>query len=146
MANGTAATLDLPALGTATDRARLRCALWWDIEPGSDSLLLESTADGGASWQPVPFTTTRRGTDPQEHPAGSVTGWSDRVWHRLTADLPAARQLTLRWRYATDRRYVGRGAYVDALRVEAGDDVVFDASRPADAARIEATGWSPSAD
>ncbi|MGP4046140.1 serine hydrolase [Streptomyces sp. 2A115] len=150
MANATAATLALPALDTAlptfADRARLRCALWWDIEPGSDSLLLESTADGGASWQPLPFTTTRHGEDPREHPAGSVTGWSGRVWHRLTADLPPARQLTLRWRYATDRLYVGRGAYVESLRVEVGDDVVFDASRPADAARIEATGWTPSAD
>jgi hypothetical protein len=75
-----------------------------------------------------------------------VTGWSGRVWHGLTADVPAARELTLRWRYATDRLYVGRGAYVDGLRVDAADGVLFDEARPADASRIEAVGWSPSAD
>jgi CubicO group peptidase (beta-lactamase class C family) len=146
MASATAATLALPALDTSPGGARLRCALWWDTEPRSDVLALEATTDGGATWRPVPFTTARRGEGPQQHPSGSVTGFSGRVWHRLTADLPAARGLTLRWRYATDRLYVGRGAYVDGLRVEAGDGVLVDEARPADAARIVATGWTPSAD
>ncbi|CAM5690136.1 Serine hydrolase OS=Streptomyces tendae OX=1932 GN=GUR47_35790 PE=4 SV=1 [Streptomyces tendae] len=145
-ASATTATLTLPALDTSAGRARLRCSLWWDTEPGSDTLVLESTTDGGTSWQPVPFTTTRRGAAPQEHPAGSATGWSGRVWHALSAGLPAARGLTLRWRYTTDRLYVGRGAYVDGLRAEAGGDVLFHDARPADAARVEAVGWSPSAD
>ena len=94
----------------------------------------------------VPFTTTRHGEQPQEHPAGTVTGWSGRVWHRLTAGLPAHRQLGLRWRYTSDRLYVGRGAYVDGLRVRAADGVLFDEARPADASRIEAKGWTASAD
>ncbi|MDN0199095.1 serine hydrolase [Streptomyces sp. S.PNR 29] len=145
MASATTATLALPALDTSPGGARLRCALWWDTEPGSDVLALEAATDGGA-WQPVPFTTTRRGEEPQRHPAGSVTGFSGRVWRSLIADLPADRGLTLRWRYATDRLYVGRGAYVDGLRVEAADGVLFDEARPADAARIVATGWTPSAD
>jgi CubicO group peptidase (beta-lactamase class C family) len=146
-ASATTATLTLPALDTSSRDARLRCALWWDTEPRSDVLALEASADGGATWQPVPFTTTRRrGEEPRRHPAGSVTGFSGRVWHRLTADLPAARGLTLRWRYATDRLYVGRGAYVDGLRVATADGVLFDEARPADAARIEGTGWTPSAD
>ncbi|CAM5244072.1 CubicO group peptidase (Beta-lactamase class C family) OS=Streptomyces violarus OX=67380 GN=FHS41_005480 PE=4 SV=1 [Streptomyces violarus] len=146
MAVSATATLTLPALDTSSGRVRLRCALWWDTEPGADMLVLEATADEGTTWQPVPFTTSRRGEGPREHPSGSVTGWSGRVWHRLTADLPAARTLALRWRYATDRRYVGRGAYVDGLRVDAADGVLFDEARPADAARVEAAGWSPSAD
>ncbi|MFF4565101.1 serine hydrolase [Streptomyces sp. NPDC001435] len=146
MASNTSATLALPALDTSCGTARLRCAVWWDTEPGSDVLVLESTTDGGAAWQPVPFTTTRQGEDPEEHPAGTATGWSGRVWHRLTAPLPAAGQLVLRWRYATDRRYVGRGAYVDALRVEAATTVLFDEARPADAARVTAAGWAPSTD
>ncbi|WP_151478777.1 serine hydrolase domain-containing protein [Streptomyces albicerus] len=145
MATTTSATLTLPALDLGTG-GRLRCALWWDTEPQSDALFLESSADGGTTWEPVPFTTVRHGETVQDHPAGSVTGWSGRVWHRLTADLTGARQLVLRWRYATDRLYVGRGVYVDGLRVETGGHVVFDASRPADAARIEATGWIPSTD
>ncbi|OSC71979.1 serine hydrolase, partial [Streptomyces sp. 4F] len=111
-AGSTTATLTLPALDTSGGAARLRCALWWDTEPGSDALVLEATTDGGTTWTPVPFTTARRGEEPREHPAGSVTGWSGRVWHGLTAALPAARGLTLRWRYTTDRLYVGRGADV----------------------------------
>lgn len=145
-ADATAATLALPAVDTSPGAARLRCALWWDTEPGSDLLVLEATTDDGTTWQPVPFTTERRGEEPQEHPSGSVTGWSGRVWHRLTAGLPAARRLTVRWRYSTDRLYVGRGAYVDASRIEAGGETVFDEARPADAARIEAVGWRISAD
>ncbi|MGW3956407.1 serine hydrolase [Streptomyces sp. NPDC004752] len=146
MANATTATLALPALDTASGGARLRCTLWWDTEPRSDLLVLETSTDGGGSWRPVPFTTERRGEESRDHPDGTATGWSGRVWHRLTADLPADRWLTLRWRYTTDRQYVGRGAYVDALRVEAGGAVVFDGARPADAARITAAGWAPSAD
>ncbi|GAA2201003.1 serine hydrolase [Streptomyces bangladeshensis] len=146
MANATAATLTLPALDTSAGPARLRCALWWDTEPRSDAVALESSADGGTTWQPVPFTTARHGEDAEDHPAGAVTGWSGRVWHRVTAALPAAPRLALRWRYTTDRLYVGRGAYVDALRVEAGGAVLFDGARPADAARITAVGWQGSAD
>ncbi|MFJ3038359.1 serine hydrolase [Streptomyces tendae] len=145
-ASSATATLTLPALDTSAGRARLRCALWWDTEPGSDVLVLEASTDGGTEWRPVPFTTTRRGEAPREHPDGSATGWSGRVWHRLSAGLPAARGLTLRWRYTTDRLYVGRGAYVDGLRVEAAGDVLFRDARPADAARVETVGWTASAD
>ncbi|MGW3408804.1 serine hydrolase [Streptomyces sp. NPDC000888] len=148
MTSTTTATLTLPALDTAaaTGPVRLRCALWWDTEPQADRLSLETSADGGTTWQPVPFTTAPHGEEPQEQPTGSVTGWSGRVWHRLTADLPQARQLSTRWRYATDQLYVGRGAYVDALRVDSGDQVLFDEARPADAARIVAVGWVASRD
>ncbi|MGW0827248.1 serine hydrolase [Streptomyces sp. NPDC002845] len=145
MSNATTATLTLPTLDTTADGPRLRCALWWDTEPRSDALFLEASPDGSDTWQPVPFTTVRDGEDAREHPAGSATGWSGRVWHRLTAELPQASGLILRWRYATDRLYVGRGAYVDGLRVEAGGRVAFDGSRPADAARVEAVGWTASA-
>ncbi|MFF5256104.1 serine hydrolase [Streptomyces leeuwenhoekii] len=146
MRNAAAATLALPALDTSPGGARLTCALWWDTEPGPDRLILEATDDDGATWRPVPFTTARAGGEPQYRPSGSVSGWSGRVWHRLAADLPAARRLTARWRYTTDRLYVGRGAYVDGLRVEAAGGVLFDEARPADAARIEAAGWTASAD
>ncbi|MFH0517886.1 serine hydrolase [Streptomyces sp. M41] len=145
MASATTAILELPALDTCADDARLRCALWWDTEPRSDVLVLETTTDGGATWQPLPFTTARHGEPAREHPAGTVTGWSGRVWHRLAARLPAHRQLMLRWRYTTDRLYVGRGVYVDGLCVATSDTVLFDEARPADAARITATGWSRSA-
>ncbi|HET6858205.1 MAG TPA: serine hydrolase, partial [Streptomyces sp.] len=153
MAVATTATLTLPALRLPQDRPRLRCSLWWDTEPGSDRLVLEASADGGASWLPAPFTTVRtargeEGREPAPHPDGSATGWSGRVWHRLTADLAAwgGKDVTLRWRYTTDAPYVGRGAYVDGLRVDAGRRTIFDESRPRDAARIEAVGWTASED
>lgn len=152
MAGSTEATLTLPALTLASGAPRLRCSLWWDTEPGSDALFLEATRDAqddGAVWRPVPFTTTRDTEPEQTHPAGSATGWSGRVWQRLTADLTAWRgaPVRLRWRYATDRLYVGRGVYVDAMRVEDGHGrPVFDESVPADAARIEALGWNASRD
>ncbi|MFI5553617.1 serine hydrolase [Streptomyces sp. NPDC051738] len=145
MATATTATLALPPLDTSPGDVRLCCALWWDTEPRSDALALEATTDGGATWRPLPFTTARHGEQPQDHPDGTVTGWSGRVWHRLTARLPAHRELVIRWRYATDRLYVGRGAYVDGLRVEAADGVLFDEARPADGARITASGWTASA-
>jgi CubicO group peptidase (beta-lactamase class C family) len=146
MASATTASLTLPTLDTTGGAAKLDSVLWWDIEPGSDVLVLEATTDGGTTWQALPFTTRRHGEEPQEHPSGSVTGWSGRVWHRLAAVLPAHARLALRWRYTTDKLYVGRGAYVDGIRIEAGSDVLFDESRPADSAQIVAAGWVPSAD
>ncbi|WP_327365537.1 serine hydrolase [Streptomyces sp. NBC_01217] len=151
LASATSATLTLPAVRLDSSRARLSSALWWDTEPGSDFLFLEASADAGATWQPVPFTTVpatgHQHPEPEPHPAGSVSGWSGRVWHRLDADLAAWRgkEVRLRWRYATDQLYVGRGVYVDAIRVEDGRRTVFDEGRAGDAAGIEALGWTASA-
>ncbi|MFF9198178.1 serine hydrolase [Streptomyces sp. NPDC014779] len=143
MASATTATLTLPEVPGA---ARLECAVWWDTEPGADFAVLEASTDGGATWAPVPFTTT---TPAEEHPTGALTGWSGRRWHALTADLTAwaATPPRLRWRCTTDRRYVGRGVYVDALRLlDPEGRPLFDEARPADRVRIEAAGWTASAD
>ncbi|MGW4206243.1 serine hydrolase, partial [Streptomyces sp. NPDC004726] len=138
--------LRLPASGQGAGRARLRCSLWWDIAPDGDALRLEGSPDGGATWWAVPFTTAGAGAGPREHPTGSVSGWSGRVWHRLTADLPAwsGGAPRLRWRYTTERLATGRGVYVNAIRVEDRGRTVFDEARPRDAARIEADGWTAS--
>ncbi|MEU0628381.1 serine hydrolase [Streptomyces sp. NPDC005989] len=152
MASAASATLTLPPLRITSSHARLSSALWWDTEPGSDFLFLEASADAGATWQPVPFTTVPTSQkplpEPEPHPTGAVSGWSGRVWHRLDADLAAwhGKEVRLRWRYTTDQLYVGRGAYVNAVRVEDGNRTLFDESRPADAARFEALGWTASAD
>ncbi|WP_419993121.1 serine hydrolase [Streptomyces boninensis] len=148
MASQTEATLTLPELTVPGARTKLTFGLWWDTEPAADAVSLEASADGGSTWEPVPFTTRARGQEPAEHPSGSVDGWSGRVWHKAEAPLAGWRGkvLRLRWRYATDLRYVGRGVYVDAVRVADGDDVLFDDSRRKDASRIEAKGWTASAD
>lgn len=146
MASAATATMTLPAVRGA---ARLEYGLWWDTEPGADAAFLEASADDGATWTAVPFATVRPGEQAVEHPAGSVGGWSGRVWHTATADLSSwsASPVRLRWRYTTDQRYVGRGVYVERPRVvDAADRPLFDDARPSDAARIEATGWEASAD
>ncbi|MEV0779374.1 serine hydrolase [Streptomyces sp. NPDC050428] len=144
----TTATLTLPAVDVTAGEARVRCSLWWDTEPVTDVLVLEASG-GDSEWLPVPFTTTKSGQEPgTPHPTGSVSGWSGRVWHRLHADLAdwRGRRVRLRWRYATGGPYVGRGVYVDGLRVEDGSRTVFDDSRHGDAVRVELDGWSVSAD
>ncbi|MFE5913930.1 serine hydrolase [Streptomyces wedmorensis] len=139
MTSATTATLTLPHIAGAT---RLECALWWDTEPGADPVVLEASADGGVTWRPVPFTTDGH----LPHPTGSVDGWSGRRWHTVSAPLPETPG-PLRWRYTTDRRYVGRGVYVDGLRLlDPLGRPLFDETRPADGARIEARGWERSAD
>ncbi|MGW2479882.1 serine hydrolase [Streptomyces sp. NPDC001571] len=146
MEPATTATLTLPACRFGSGRGRLGLSLWWDTEPGVGTLALEASTDTGATWRPVPFTTLSPGGAPREHPSGSVTGWSGRVWHEAGADLAAwrDRSVRLRWRYTTGPRYVGRGVYVDGLRVADGGRVLFDELRPTDAARIEAAGWTRS--
>ncbi|MFG2536003.1 serine hydrolase [Streptomyces sp. NPDC048511] len=152
MASASTATLTLPALRPVSSRPSLSCALWWDTEPASDVLRLEASSDSGTTWRPVPFTTVpTQGDRPREstpHPDGSVSGWSGRVWHRLEADLKAWRgtEVRLRWRYVTDQLYVGRGVYVDGVRVEDAGRTLFDDGRPRDAGRVEATGWTVSSD
>ncbi|MFD3336402.1 serine hydrolase [Streptomyces sp. NPDC058700] len=139
MTSGSTGTLTLPPVPGA---ARFACTLWWDTVPGADATALEASADGGRTWRPVPFTTDGR----TEHPTGTVGGWSGRVWHTVSAPLNRAEGL-VRWRYTMDRRYVGRGVYVDGLRLlDGAGRPVFDAARPADEARIEANGWCRSVD
>ncbi|WP_394428484.1 serine hydrolase [Streptomyces sp. SGAir0957] len=145
MTSAATATLTLPDLRLTSADARLTCSLWWDTEPRSDLLFLEASTDGGATWAPLPFTTD--GAD--AHPKGTADGWAGRAWHRLTADLGgfASASTRVRWRYTTDQLYVGRGVYVDGVRVTDGRRAVaFDEARPADASRIEAVGWTSSKD
>ncbi|WP_405787668.1 beta-lactamase family protein [Streptomyces sp. NBC_00029] len=146
---GASGTLTLPPLRPATDAARLRCAVWWDTVPGEGALHLEASADG-EHWEPLPFSTLRStGGAPEQWPRGSVSGWSGRIWHRLEAPLTAARagrEVRLRLRHTATGRYVGRGVYVDVVRVAEPGRLLFAEDRPADADRIEAIGWTRSAD
>ncbi|MEV7415889.1 serine hydrolase [Streptomyces sp. NPDC089919] len=149
MATGGSGTLTLPPLGPLGPGARLHCALWWDTVPEQGAVHLEASTDGGGSWTAVPFRTTAvRGTAGQQFPDGSADGWSGRVWHRLEAPLGlwGRAPVRLRFRHRAEGRYVGRGVYVDAIRVRAGGRTVFAEDRPADAARLEAVGWTRSPD
>ncbi|MEE1943149.1 serine hydrolase [Streptomyces sp. TRM 70361] len=157
MVPGVSAVLALPGVVPRGADARLRFRVWWDTEPADGALFLEAasgqtsgrvSADGGAGWEPVPFTVSRPGAGPVEHPDGRLSGFSGRAWYRADASLARwrGRTVRLRWRYTTGGRYVGRGAYVDGIRVEDGGRVLFDDSRRRDARRVAADGWTASAD
>ncbi|GGZ71769.1 serine hydrolase [Streptomyces subrutilus] len=146
---GGSGTLTLPPLTPAGAAARLRCAVWWDTVPGAGAFHLEASADG-ETWRPLPFSTVRStGGTPEQWPRGCAGGWSGRVWHRLEAPLTAAwagREVRLRFRHAATGRYVGRGVYVDVVRVSEPGRLLFSDDRPADAARLDPIGWTRSAD
>ncbi|MEW2415393.1 serine hydrolase [Streptomyces sp. NPDC046866] len=141
-------TLALPPLTPATSAARLRCAVWWDTVPGEGAFHLEASADGTA-WEPLPFSTVRTtGGSAEQWPEGTAGGWSGRIWHRLEAPLTAwaGRPVHLRFRHTATGRYVGRGVYVDVIRVTEPGRILFAEDRPADAATLNPTGWTRSCD
>ncbi|MDH6228675.1 CubicO group peptidase (beta-lactamase class C family) [Streptomyces sp. MJP52] len=136
------AVLTLPALDTSAG-ARLTGDLWWDTEAPHDVLRAEVSTDGGATWRALPFATRApRAEEDVARADGRVSGFNGRVWHRFTAGLPSSAATSVRWRYTTDARYVGRGVYVGAQKVTAGDTLLYADARPADRARVTADGWT----
>ena len=127
---GDARTVSLSApVELSAASARLTFDLWYDTEP-TDVVTLEASTDGGSSWQEL-----RR-----------WSGWSGRTWGEQSVDLGALEgPVTLRWRYASDALYQGRGVYVDAIRVTSPGHVDFDDSRAQDADAVQLAGWSASA-
>lgn len=124
-------------LGTeAPAGADLDFGLWYDTEESFDVVTLETSTDGGETWAALPFTLragpVRSTTD------GTVSGFGGRRWHRASAELPDAGsgEVLVRWRYASDSLYQGRGVYVDGVRV--------DRQRVPDSA-FDAEGWELSA-
>jgi hypothetical protein len=96
----------------------------------TDVVTLEASSDGGSTWQELKHWS----------------GWSGKQWGTQSVDLGVlGGAVTLRWRYASDALYQGRGVYVDGLRVTAPGRVVFDDSRQRDADAVQLSGWSASA-
>jgi CubicO group peptidase (beta-lactamase class C family) len=134
-----AAKVAVPAEG-----AKLAFDLFVDTEE-SDLLYLESSTDG-TTWNKVPFTVLDRGSADAGGPArsgvidtdGSISGSGDRHWHQVSAELAGGDQ-TLRWRYASDPLYQGRGVYVDGVKITTGRQVIFDGERTPES--FIASGW-----
>ena len=124
-----AAKVAVPAAG-----ANVSFDLFVDTED-TDLLYLESSTDG-TTWNKVPFTVRDRGTVIDTD--GSISGSGDRHWHQVSAELGAGDQ-TLRWRYASDPLYQGRGVYVDGVKISSGRQVLFDGERTPES--FVATGW-----
>ncbi|GAA1734775.1 serine hydrolase domain-containing protein [Isoptericola hypogeus] len=122
--------LDVPGKG-----GLLGFDLYLDTEE-SDVLHLETSADGGVTWEPLPFLVRDRGW--ATHPDGVASGSGTRRWAHVSAVLPAG-ELQVRWRMVTDPSYLGRGVFVDGVRALAPGGVLLDGERTPEA--FEAVGW-----
>ncbi|MFI5776851.1 serine hydrolase [Nocardia sp. NPDC051570] len=143
MTDQTTTSLLLPI--TLPAAARLDFALWYDTEPDCDFLYVESSADGGTSWNQIPFAITGDRLDVTT--PGRISGYSGRQWLAASADLTALTgPATLRWRYTTDPQYHGRGVYVAALRITSGPEVIFDDRIDTDAAKLVLDGFTETTD
>src|SRR6476620_5653942 len=134
--DGSTATLSTSPLTVPAAGARLGFDLFLDTED-TDLLALERSTDGGASWEKVPFTVRDRGETTSSD--GVVSGSGDRRWAQARTDLPPGSQV-LRWRYTTDGAYLGRGVYVDDIRVAAPGGTLLDGEAHPEA--MVAEGWS----
>ncbi|PSK97535.1 CubicO group peptidase (beta-lactamase class C family) [Haloactinopolyspora alba] len=133
----TTSTLDLPV--QLRDDSTLTFDLFADTE-STDPFRLEISTDGGATWDPVPFTA-RRGGSSITAGDGVVSGYHDRRWWRARADLPdVTGSATLRWRYGTDPLYTGRGVVVDGVRVHTRGLPTFHGEQHPE--RFDAKGWT----
>jgi hypothetical protein len=120
--NATTATLTTPTLTTRGGPVTVAYDTFVDTEPGFDLVTLQSSADG-TTWTNVPVTATGPGA-----PVGAVGALSGgtRQWWRVTAQLPAdTGPLQLRWHYATDTAYTGRGVNVSGVRVTDQQGTLF---------------------
>jgi hypothetical protein len=134
--NAATHTLTTLALPVPPRGARLGFDLFLDTEE-SDLLALERSTDGGTTWVAQPFTTRDRGEVTASE--GTVSGTHDRRWLQARADLAPGAQL-IRWRYTTDATNLGRGVYVDGIRVSSGDTVILDGERHPET--LVADGWT----
>jgi CubicO group peptidase (beta-lactamase class C family) len=133
--NSTTATLTTPVLHPS-GATRVDFAAFVDTE-ATDPLVLEASADG-VTWQPVPLQASGPGA-----PVSTVTalsGHGPRSWWRVTAQLPAAGQVVLRWRYTTDSSYTGRGVSIDGVRVTSTNGILLDGERAFPS--LSAIGWA----
>ncbi|QKE85949.1 serine hydrolase [Arthrobacter sp. NEB 688] len=133
--NATTATLSAP-VDVPRGGARLGFDVFVDTEE-TDVLTLETSADDGATWTPLPFSLRDRG--PAQQTDGTVSGEHGRRWMQARAELPQGDQL-IRWRMTTDATYLGRGVLVDGVRATAGHRVLLDGERRPGV--FDPRGWS----
>ncbi|WP_203909966.1 serine hydrolase domain-containing protein [Rhizocola hellebori] len=135
-ADNTTTTLTIP-LAVPAGGAQLSFDLWYDTAE-TDSGAVETSSDGGTTWHLVPLSLQVGKYSWQTD--GTFTGFEGRQWLRATAQLGAG-VTNLRWSYHTGPAPHGRGVYVDAVLVTGPQGVLFDESRPSDAALFQPNGW-----
>jgi serine-type D-Ala-D-Ala carboxypeptidase len=107
-----------------------------DADP-ADQLVLESSSDG-ATWRPVPVRAS--GCGAPDGAVNALTGYGNRCWWTVRAELATPVPVRLRWRYTTGTAGAGRGVYLDGIRVSDGAGaLLLDAERHP--AALTAVGW-----
>ncbi len=129
---GGAANLSEHTLQTALSGghgATLRFDTFADNE-ATDVFALETSADQGKSWKLLPFSvTTGKGQDQTTAQTdGTWNNQGNRTWGKVEAVLPKGQQL-VRWRYTTDTNTLGRGVFVDDVKVTIGHHTIFNGER-----------------
>jgi hypothetical protein len=104
----------------ASGPINLSYSMWHDVETDYDYVFLESSTDGGQTWQIV---TTPSGTD--KDPSGNSYGWGyngqTNGWVDETVDLSqfAGQKVQIRFEYITDAALNGEGFLLDDVKVDA---------------------------
>lgn len=100
----------------------------------TDVFALETSNDDGQTWTLLPFSVTTQ-AEPgatTETTDGTWNNQGNRTWGTAQAVLAGDAQL-VRWRYTTDSTTLGRGVFVDDVRIRAGSQTVYDGeTNPAD--------------
>ena len=148
------ATLTVP-LAVPASGARLGFDLVAQTED-TDVLHVETSRDGGSTWQALPLRIRRPGdarhgedreqdgslarAELDDGTTGPISGTDgERRWRQVRADLAAGNQL-LRWRYVTDANTLGRGVAVSRVRAVAGRGILVDGDRTPD--EFGTSGWT----
>lgn len=135
------ATLTTPPLRTRGGPVKVSFDTFVDTEGASDSLFLEMSTDGGATWKSIALRASGPGAPVGDQPG--LGGHGHRAWWRATAEIPQSPQITLRWRYTTDARYTGRGISLNGVKVTERGRLLLDGER--EPATFSASGWKLSA-
>jgi CubicO group peptidase (beta-lactamase class C family) len=102
----------------------------------TDRLIFEASTDG-VTWTAVPLSVQGRGA-PDES-VESLSGNGHRAWWRVEARLPHAAEITLRWRFATDARYTGRGVHLDHIMVTERGRMLLNGEK--EPHKLQSEGW-----
>nr|WP_132876136.1 serine hydrolase domain-containing protein [Tamaricihabitans halophyticus] len=107
----------------------------------TDKLTVAASTDG-QRWQPLELEATGPGAP--EGGSKTLSGSGHRSWWSVKArldqyDPPNGGTLTLRWQFATDDQYTGRGVNLDGIQVKDDSGLIFDAER--DPQKLEPEGW-----
>lgn len=129
-------------LGTVAGRTKVSFDAFVDTQrdtDGTDPLLVEVSTDGGKNWRRVSLAA--EGPGAPQGPQQELAGAGHRAWWRVHGWVNAnpGQNLRLRWAYAPDAEYTGRGSYVDGVSVVDGEGTLLDGER--EPQRFHSQGW-----